>query len=554
MESDVLVVGAGPVGLMMAAELRRHGVRCRIIDKLTEPAPYCKAIGVQPRTLEIWEQLGIVTEMINAGIWLLGMRAFVNGHETQRLEMNLSDLPYGFLDLPQYGTERMLTEHLATFGTSVERGVELRAFRQTDEDVTATLAKAGGETETLRCHYLVGCDGAHSTVRHGLGLSFEGDQYPLEFILGDVQVHWALPHGYGYRFMHVAGHAADDFLICIPLPERHRYRLTTIMPSAPDASPHAAEVEHGVLTDRPPPTLADLQAAVDRLAPAGSTVHDLRWSSIFRISHRIVPQYRVGRVFIAGDAAHIHPPTGGQGMNTGIQDAYNLAWKLALVIHGGAEAQLLDSYNAERLPIGQAVVARTHARTMAMAQAQGAAEEDDRAELMQDSQLLLNYRHSPWVGEDRETAVALAGGPQAGDRAPDIGGLRGMGVGRPLRLFELLRGTAHTLLLYLGRPAEQGFSDNEARHLAEIAAALRRQYGTSLVAYAITAAGAAPAIIEGLSIVEDSAGEFRRLYDVAAMSAYLVRPDGYIGYRAHPLRLDRLQAYLRRIFHEPPQG
>lgn len=225
-----------------------------------------------------------------------------------------------------------MAAHLATFGTSVDRGVELRAFRETDQGVTAMLVKADGETETLHCHYLVGCDGAHSTVRHGLGLSFEGDQYPLEFMLGDVEVRWALPHGYGCRFLHIAGDQADDFLVYIPLPERHRYRLSTIMPSDPDASRHPAEVEHGVLTDRPPPTLADLQAAVDLLAPAGTTVHHLRWSSIFRISHRIVPQYRVGRVFIAGDAAHIHPPTGGQGMNTGIQDAYNLAWKLALVI------------------------------------------------------------------------------------------------------------------------------------------------------------------------------------------------------------------------------
>jgi 2-polyprenyl-6-methoxyphenol hydroxylase-like FAD-dependent oxidoreductase len=142
METDVLVVGAGPVGLMMAAELRRHGVHCRIIDKLTEPAPYCKAIGVQPRTLEIWEQLGIATEMINGGIWLRGMWAFVNGREIKRVEMDLSDLPYGFLGLPQYDTERILAAHLATFGTPVERGMELQAFRQTDKGVAATLAKA----------------------------------------------------------------------------------------------------------------------------------------------------------------------------------------------------------------------------------------------------------------------------------------------------------------------------------------------------------------------------------------------------------------------------
>ena len=300
----------------------------------------------------------------------------------------------------------------------------------------------------------------------------------------------------------------------------------------------------------PPPTLADLQAAVDRLAPAGTTVHDLRWSSIFRISHRIVPQYRVGRVFIAGDAAHIHPPTGGQGMNTGIQDAYNLAWKLALVIHGSADAQLLDSYNAERLPIGQAVVARTHARTMTMVQGEEA-EENDRAELMQDSQLLLNYRGSAWVGEDLALPDALSKGPQAGDRAPDVGGLRRSGVGHPLRLFELLRGTAHTLLLYLDGAVGHAQADREARHLAELATALRQWYGEDVGIYGITAPGTSAATIAGLPTVEDAEGGFRRLYDVTHMSAYLVRPDGHVGYRAHPLQLERLRGYLRRIFHEP---
>jgi 2-polyprenyl-6-methoxyphenol hydroxylase-like FAD-dependent oxidoreductase len=554
MDTDVLVVGAGPVGLMMAAELSRHGVQCRIIDKLVQPSPYCRAIGILPRTLEIWEQLGIVTEMIDGGIWLLGMRAFVNGREVQRVEMDVPDLPYGFLGLPQYDTERILAKHLATFGTFVERDVELRTFRQTDEGVTVTLAKANGGTETLLCHYLVGCDGAHSTVRHGLGLSFEGDQYPLEFTLGDIEVRWKLPHGYGYRFLHMSEHQADDFLICIPLPERHRYRVTTIMPTDSAASRQAAALEHGVVTDRPAPTLADLQASVDRLAPAGTMLHDLRWSSIFRISHRIVPQYSVGRVFIAGDAAHIHPPTGGQGMNTGIQDAYNLAWKLALVIHGSADAQLLDSYNAERLPVGQAVVARTHARTMAMVQDQGDAEDDDRAELMQDSQLLLNYRGSAWVGEDLAMPDALSKGPQPGDRAPDVGGLRRTGVGRLLHLFELLRGTAHTLLLYLNNAADHPLIGQDARRLAELAAALRASYGNDLRIYGITALGAPAVTTAGLPMVEDTEGGFRRLYDVADMSAYLVRPDGYVGYRAYPLQLERLRAYLRRILHEPSAG
>src|SRR5262245_58794809 len=172
MDTDVLVVGAGPVGLMMAAELRRHGVHCRIIDALVAPALNCKAVGIQPRTLEIWDQLGIVTQAIDAGIWLRGLRIFANGREVKRvnLDKDFPDLPYGFLSLPQYESERILTQHVAVFGTAVERQVTLQAFDQTGDGVTANLTKADGLTETVNCRYLVGCDGAHSAVRHGLGL------------------------------------------------------------------------------------------------------------------------------------------------------------------------------------------------------------------------------------------------------------------------------------------------------------------------------------------------------------------------------------------------
>jgi 2-polyprenyl-6-methoxyphenol hydroxylase-like FAD-dependent oxidoreductase len=548
MDTDVLVVGAGPVGLMMAAELRRHGVHCRIIDALAAPARYCKAVGIQPRTLEIWDQLGLVTQAIDAGIWLRGLRIFANGQEIKRVDIDLSDLPYGFLSLPQDATERLLTRHLATFGTAVERPVTLQAFDQMGGGVTATLAQVDGPTETVHCRYLVGCDGAHSIVRHGLGLSFEGGQLPQEFMIGDVDVEWALPPGYSYRFMHVVEHQTDDILICVPLPGSSRYRLSMLLPAAGSQTGHAGAFEHGLLTDRPAPTLTDIQAVIERLAPAGTRVRHLRWSSVFRISHRIVPQYHVGRVFLAGDAAHIHPPTGGQGMNTGLQDAYNLAWKLALAVRGVAAGDLLESYTAERWPVGRAVVDRTRARATAP---QGAFVDEGRDALMQDAQLLLNYRSSAWVGEDLAMPEALTQGPQPGDRAPDAGGLRRAGVGHPLRLCDLRRGTAHTLLVSLDRSAKPPGSDTAARGLADLAAALRVRYGDRVEVYGITTPGGAAVTVEGVPVVEDTAGEFRRGYDVKGMSAYLVRPDGYVGYRAHPLQWGRLDAYLRRIVRGP---
>jgi hypothetical protein len=170
---------------------------------------------------------------------------------------------------------------------------------------------------------------------------------------------------------------------------------------------------------------------------------------------------------------------------------------------------------------------------------------------MQDSQLLVNYRTSTWVAEDLATPDTLGQGPRPGDRAPDVSGLCRANVGHPLRLFELSRGTTHTLLVYLDGAAPQTWSDDAVRPLAETVAMWRERYNQSLIAYAITAPGATWVPVDGLPMLEDAAGEFRQRYDVTGMSAYLVRPDGYIGYRAHPLQLDRLQAYLRRIFREP---
>ena len=523
----------------MACELRRHGMNCRLIDPLPEPANQCKAIGIQPRTLEIWEDMGIVTEIVNAGIWLRGLRVYVNGKQAVDMTLDLPDVPYGFLGLPQYETERILTKHLAKFGTSVERKTSLAAFRQTEDGVIAELTSADGETEQAQCRYLVGCDGAHSTVRHGLGLSFEGDRYAEQYMLGDVEVDWKMPYGFSCRFLHVADGKTDDLLVCIPLPERNRYRMSMLAP--PEfRRPQQKQVAHGLLTNGPKPTLAHIQAVVNRLAPAGTKVSNLRWSSLFGLSHRIVSRYSVGRVFLAGDAAHIHPPTGAQGMNTGLQDAYNLAWKLVLVLKGLARPSLLDSYNAERLPVGQDVVDRTHQQAEAQRRGEN---ETDRDRLMKDSQLLVNYRDSTWVAQDVEHSDALANGPRAGDRAPDVLGLRREGMAFPLRLFDVLRGTGYVLLLYAG-------SAGQDYHpvIAEIDTSLRARFGEDIRLYAIIDGNVALPAFDGLSVLEDADGTFRRVYDTATASAYLVRPDGYIAYRASPVRSDSLIRYLECIF------
>jgi hypothetical protein len=288
--------------------------------------------------------------------------------------------------------------------------------------------------------------------------------------------------------------------------------------------------EHGIQAETKGPSLTDLQAVADDLLPDGPRLSDLRWSSIFRISMRLAAQYRQGRVFIAGDAAHIHPPTGGQGMNTGIQDAYNLAWKLALVLKGEAPAALLDSYEAERRPVGADVVRRTRAASESYGRERGGGAPDRFA----DTQILVSYKGTPFVRDD---LGAETPGPAAGDRAPDAAGLTRFGLGFPLRLFDVLRGTAPVLLAALAEGEASG-------GLAAFAQAMRPRL--RVVAIAPDPRPEEPA----LTILHDPAGAFAQAYGDAA-NAVLVRPDGHIGWRGSAWRAASLRGYLSEAFGLP---
>ncbi|MFJ7175668.1 FAD-dependent monooxygenase [Streptomyces massasporeus] len=533
-DTDVLVVGAGPVGLTSAAELRRQGVTCRIIDTLPARLPYAKAVGVQPRTLEVWDRMGMVRAALEAAVPLRGQLTYADGVEQARFEMRLPpEVPYGFAALPQYDTERIIEEHLARFGTGIERGTELLGFTQDEDGVVSRVVTASGVPQEVRSRFLVGCDGAHSIVRKGLGLAFEGGAFPEEYMLADVEVDWNLPEGYGVRSMHHgADGRIDDALVCIPLPGERRYRMSMLVP--PELSTKAGntapgETAHGLEGGRAP-RLEHIQAVVDRLSPEPATASALRWSSVFRISHRLVDRYSVGRVFVAGDAAHIHPPTGAQGMNTGIQDACNLAWKLAIVLDGGARPRLLDSYDAERRPVGEEVVGRTvrHATAGGVQTAK-----DDRTTVMlREAQLLVAYPDSPLTAT-HGAGPADADCPAPGDRAPDCRGLTTSLAMTPLRLYDLLRDRGHVLVLH----ADSSDALTACRGTAAIA---DRLTGGTLPAFVVAAgesdaAGAVhlPVGANGkhLPVFRDGAGEFARLYGVKGAAAFLIRPDGYLSAR-----------------------
>ena len=528
---DVLIAGAGPVGLQLALELQRRGVRWMAIDQREAPDYYCKALGITPRTQEIWDQCGVLDDAQRRGAFLAGMEAATDQGPVERQPVPPDGLSYGFLTLPQYDTEEVRRHHRARRGGVVRQGVRLASFVQDPDGVTADLEGADGRKQRIRSRWVVGCDGAHSVVRKGLGLDYEGEAYAMTFMLGDVRLDWDRPHAYGQRITHLEDGELRNVLVCIPIPgDPRRWRVSMMAPL--DMQSDDADLSS-------PPSLDVLRAEALPILPPGTAVTDLRWSSYYRISHRIVSRYASGRCFLAGDAAHIHPPIGGQGMNTGLQDAHGLAWRLALAAAGRAAPGLLDGYAEERRPVGLDVVQRTTHR-MDAAVTTGDVKFD---QWLQDSQLFIDYRDSRWVAEEISSPEALARGPKPGDRAPDAGGLRAPWVAEPIRLAERMRVPGHLLLLWFDADAT---ADDFAR-AASLADDLARRHADAITIDAVVAPGASVVDHERFPILRDAAGAFRAAYDARGCCLYLLRPDRHVAFRADRHDAAALGRYLDRI-------
>ena len=413
MALDVLVVGAGPVGLTLAVELKRFGLNVRIVDKNAARTDKSKALVVWPRTLELLDRSGVSAALIAAGLKSGAAHLRAGAKSLADISFGALETPHPFaLMVPQSETERVLEEHLAGLGVTVERNTELVSFADSGATVSAVLRSGAGE-ETIDTAWLVGCDGAHSTLRHQLGLSFEGDTLPTDWMLADVHAEGMPNAGDPSIFFHDAG-----VLATFPI-KSNRMRVIAEVGLTPKSG------------TRPDPVLADAQAVMDARGPGGVTLSDPVWLAHFSINERKVKDYRAGRVFLAGDAAHIHSPAGGQGMNTGMHDVCNLAWKLALVQRGLMKDDLLTSYSAERSPIGDQVLRETglltraatlHSkplealRNAAISMVMGlSAGRNALAEQM--SELSIGYAKSPLNFESKPLR-----GPRAGERAPLRGG------------------------------------------------------------------------------------------------------------------------------------
>ncbi|HTQ19952.1 FAD-dependent monooxygenase [Mycobacterium sp.] len=482
MDTQVLITGAGPTGLTLAIELARRGIDVRVVDKAERFAIGSRADGLQPRTLEVFEDLGVLDRIFAAGMGAPVMRiydgdAVVWEQQMARPEPPQADVPYPNLCfVPQWRTEEILRARLSEHGVHVQLDAEVIGVTQDDDAVAARLDSG----ETLRAAYLIGADGGRSTVRRQLEIQFLGTtDDDVQMVLADVRVE-GLDHDYGHGWM-LDGHCFFGF------------------------TPLAGGGDAFVVNTTAPglqPTLPALQAVVD--TASGRTdirLRELTWATTWRANARLAQRFRQGRTFLAGDAAHVHPPTGGQGLNTGVQDAYNLGWKLAAVL-AGASDELLDSYQAERLPIASRVLGiSTELLDKTLRGSDDALERGTETR-----QLGLNYRGGPLTLDDGCSATLAAG-----DRAPDAPCRHG--DGRSVRLFTLFAGP-HWTLLRFGPDAPH--LDHQCVH--------SHQVGADIL---------------------DADRQIHQAYDVSDGAAVLVRPDGYIG--AITMQPAALTGYANRV-------
>lgn len=498
--SCVLVVGAGPVGLALALALCRLGVSVRVIDRASGQAVQSRALDVQARTLELYQPLGVAERVVERGVRIEQVTVRDRGHTVVEVDVSgvgagLSPYPY-ILCCPQDDHESVLIDSLAAAGVEVEWDTELVSLREAADCVNATVSRPDGTVADVVVSYLGGCDGAHSTVRQQLDISFPGGSYSADYFVADVKSTGApAPSSFDFCL------SAQDFILVVPARRTGTQRFIGLVPAR--------------LTEGDVVSFEDLRATAERAV--GSTVDTLNWFSTYQVSHRVADRFRVGRTFLLGDAGHVHSPLGGQGMNTGIADAMNLAWKLAAVLDGRASPQLLDTYQRERLGVARTLVRTTDAAFTIIAGSRPAHRVarrvifrlllplllrqswTSRALAKRVSQLTVGYRSSP-------LSSGRTGRVRGGDRLPWVEVQVGQHNLDPLNELDW------QLHVY-------GDVDEQLRELA---------------------------LSRGLSLHQFPWSAGARRAGLRRDNAYLVRPDGYLAVAVKQQRASQVEAFLEQ--------
>ncbi len=553
--SDVLVVGAGPTGLVLAIELLRRGSSVRIVERSAERSPNSRATDIHARSLEILDAMGVTEQILARGKQVRTFNAFSGGRRVCRLNLGCINSRFPFtVALPQGELNQMLETRVEQLGGRVERGVELVELTQRESGVDLLLRDCADRTQTRRssARFVVGCDGVGSTVRSLTGSPFEGHTYASRYLVADVGLDWQLPHDEVHLFMTQGG-----FFNVVALPGKtQRCRILF-------------DMDEG---DAQAPSLELIASVLERRAQLPARLYEPTMLTTFRIQRRLVPNYRRGRVFYAGDAAHTCSPLLGQGMNLGIHDAWNLGWKLDLVCRGTAGRALLDSYATERRRVARAVLFHTDMihRTSRVQNAWVAGARDRAATLVSRIEALgavaanlcsglgVSYPRSALVVEANSSATSKAhadlrsamslfapwprsGAPQPGERAPE-----GDATPSGLRFTKALGRPLHSLLVFLGaNPAPEA----EAA-LVRLNAQLRRAFG-ELVETLLIAPESATIDLPHCERLADPTLSLHDRYGARAGALCLVRPDGYVGYRGG-LAGEPLLAHLDGLFASRP--
>ena len=513
LKTDVLVVGAGPTGLALATQLIRFGVDFTIIDSKEGTTPYSRAIGVQARTLEIYQQLDLAQRLIDEGNITRRVRLLVGGEERARVE--LSNLgagmsPYPFLLIVEQGKhEAMLHRFINDAGKHVAWKTELESFTQDENGITANIVNDEGVRKVVEAKYLVACDGAKSLVRHSLGLTFGGSTFERTFYVADVKIKWEFTHD-----MLTACLGKDRITAFFPMPGDDRYRIVGVFPEGFDKNEGEIlyeEIERQILEDT--------QLELD--------VYQVNWFSSYKVHSRRVNNFSVGRCFLAGDAAHIHSPAGAQGMNTGIQDGYNLAWKLAYVLKGSAAPKLLATYNEERVEVAKRLLETTDRifdlaanpdalisfvrRFIFPVVASFALSLDSVNQLVFPlvSQTGINYRHSSLSFDDGADSEV-----KAGDRMPYF-------LVNEADIYDRLRSPSFHLLTFVSEQAAEDLSFKTE---------VEKEYGHLLD--------------HQLVPLNSRAAE---IFNIDSPFSVLLRPDNYIGFVSQQNSLDPLRTYFNKV-------